>query len=117
MLNNPCYAGAFAYGKTAARTGSRMGEPDKARVTGNHKMSGKCCLLDHHPGYISWEEYLENQKRLEANVAWSGSEGSGAAKLGSRFVIRLTALRSMWQENASCLQRHQWPRSTICLSG
>src|ERR1700677_1505065 len=25
--------------------GSRMGEPGKARVTGNHKMSGRCCLL------------------------------------------------------------------------
>src|SRR6266567_7498765 len=25
--------------------GSRMGEPGKARATGNHKMSGRCCLL------------------------------------------------------------------------
>ena len=52
-------------------------------------------LVDHHPGYISWEEYLENRRRLEANVAWSESEGSGAAKLGAALAIRLAALWSM----------------------
>src|SRR6202020_3108120 len=42
-----------------------------------------------HPGYINWEEYLGNQKRLEANVAWSDSEGSGAAKLGAALLSGL----------------------------
>jgi hypothetical protein len=34
----------------------------------------KVFLIDHHPGYISWEGYLENRKRVEANVAWSESK-------------------------------------------
>jgi hypothetical protein len=46
-------------------------------------------LLDHHPGYISWEEYVENQKRLEANVAFAGGEGSGAAKAGAALLSGL----------------------------
>jgi hypothetical protein len=32
----------------------------------------KILLVDHHSGYISWEEYLENQRRLEGNGAWRG---------------------------------------------
>jgi hypothetical protein len=46
-------------------------------------------LLGHHPGYISWEEYLENQQRLEANVALYEGEGSGAAKLGAALLSGL----------------------------
>jgi hypothetical protein len=42
-----------------------------------------------HPGYISWEEYLENQRRLEANVAWGEGEGSGAAKAGTALLSGL----------------------------
>ena len=49
----------------------------------------KVLLVDHHPGHISWEEYLENQRRLEANVAWADGEGSGAAKLGSALLSGL----------------------------
>jgi hypothetical protein len=48
----------------------------------------KVLLVDHHSGYISWEEYLENQRRLEANVAWA-DEGSGAAKAGSALLSGL----------------------------
>jgi hypothetical protein len=45
--------------------------------------------VDHHPGYISWKEYLENQKQLEANVAWADGEGSGAAKAGPAVLSGL----------------------------
>jgi hypothetical protein len=45
--------------------------------------------VDHHPGYISWEEYLENQRRLEANVAWGDGESSGAAKSGTAMLSGL----------------------------
>jgi hypothetical protein len=27
----------------------------------------KVLILDHHPGYITWEEFLENQRMLDAN--------------------------------------------------
>jgi Recombinase zinc beta ribbon domain len=45
--------------------------------------------IDHHSGYISWKEYLENQQRLEANVASYEGEGSGAAKLGAALLSGL----------------------------
>jgi hypothetical protein len=89
MLKNPCYAGAFAYGKTAARTRIEEG---RARLSSRYRKPQnelKVLLIGHHPGYISWEEYLENQQRLEANVASYEGEGSGAAKLGAAMLSGL----------------------------
>src|SRR5580704_13200994 len=89
MLNNPCYAGAFAYGKTGARTVIEQGRARQLSRYRRPQDEWKVLLVDHHPGYISWEEYLENRRRLEANVAWSDSEGSGAAKLGAALLAGL----------------------------
>jgi DNA invertase Pin-like site-specific DNA recombinase len=89
MLRNPCYAGAFAYGKTAA---SMVIEDGRARQVSRHRKpqsEWKVLLVDHHSGYISWEEYVENQRRLEANVAWAGGERSGAAKGGVALLSGL----------------------------
>ena len=43
------------------------------------------CLPDHHPGYVSWEEYLANRERLRANVRPRG-EGGGAAREGGALL-------------------------------
>jgi hypothetical protein len=69
MLKNPCYAGAFAYGKTAMRTRIEEGRARQSSRYRKPRKEWKVLLIGHHPGYISWEEYLENQQRLEANVA------------------------------------------------
>jgi DNA invertase Pin-like site-specific DNA recombinase len=89
MLKNACYAGAFAYGKTAPRM---VIEEGRARQRSRYKKpqnEWKVLLVDHHPGYISWEDYSENQRRLEANVAWGDGEGSGAAKVGAALLSGL----------------------------
>jgi hypothetical protein len=89
ILRNPCYAGAFAYGKTAPRI---VIEDGRARHQSRYRKlqnEWKVLLVDHHPGYISWEEYLENQRRLEANVAWGDGESSGAAKAGTALLSGL----------------------------
>ncbi len=89
MLKNPCYAGAFAYGKTAVRTRIEEGRARQSSRYRKPQNEWKVLLIGHHPGYISWEEYLENQQRLEANVAVYESEGSGAAKLGAALLSGL----------------------------
>ena len=43
------------------------------------------CLPDHHPGYVSWEEYLATRERLRANVRPRG-EGGGAAREGGALL-------------------------------
>ena len=89
MLNNPCYAGAFAYGKTAPRTVIDQGRARQISRYQKPQQEWKVLLMDHHPGYISWKEYQENQQQLEANVAWSGSESSGAVKRGAALLSGL----------------------------
>jgi DNA invertase Pin-like site-specific DNA recombinase len=89
MLKNPCYAGAFAYGKTAARTRIEDGRARQSSRFRKPQKEWKVLLLGHHPGYISWEEYLENQQRLETNVAMYEGESSGAVKLGAALLSGL----------------------------
>jgi hypothetical protein len=59
VLHNPRYAGAFAYGKTRTRQ----------TLDGVHHIKlpqeeWYTLLPGAHPGYIAWEEYQENQRRL-----------------------------------------------------
>jgi hypothetical protein len=64
MLKNPCYAGAFAYGRTASRTVVRG---DRARRSHGHQTPvGEWAILirEHHPGYIGWDEYLRNSTTI-----------------------------------------------------
>ena len=89
MLKNPCYAGTFAYGKTAARTRIEEGRARQSSRYRKPPKEWKVLLLGHHPGYISWEEYLENQQRLETNVAMYQGESSGAVKLGAALLSGL----------------------------
>ena len=89
ILKNPCYAGAFAWGRTATKTVIEQG---RARQVGRHKKpidQWKVLILDHHPGYISWEEYLRNQEMLEENISQRNGDSVGAAKAGSALLSGL----------------------------
>jgi DNA invertase Pin-like site-specific DNA recombinase len=87
FLQNPVYAGAFVHGRTGTRVVMEDGRPRKTR--GHRVPMGEWAVLivDHHPGYISWEEYLRNQEQLEANGGWRGK--SGAPKSGPALLAGL----------------------------
>src|SRR5437870_71824 len=59
VLHNPRYAGAFAYGKTRRRKTVDGVHQRKLPQAEWHTL-----LTGAHPGYITWEEYQENQRRL-----------------------------------------------------
>jgi excisionase family DNA binding protein len=68
ILANPAYAGAYAFGKTKARTTMVDG---RARKTAGHRkprMDWTVLIRDHHPGYISWEQYERNQQLIASNA-------------------------------------------------
>ncbi len=68
ILTNPVYAGAYAFGKTNARTTVVNG---RARKTVGHRKprpEWTVLIRAHHPGYISWEQYERNQALLAANA-------------------------------------------------
>jgi hypothetical protein len=74
ILTNPCYAGAYAFGRK--RTERRV---EAGVVTERQRRAPReqwlVCLPDHHPGFISFERYLANQERLRAN--WRPPRGEG----------------------------------------
>lgn len=90
MLKNPCYAGAFAYGRTAAQTVVREERARQGNRRRKPQSQWKVLILDSHPGYISWEDYLRNQQMLEENAAvhW-GSDQRGAVKRGPALLAGL----------------------------
>jgi|1186.fasta_scaffold03285_5 DNA invertase Pin-like site-specific DNA recombinase len=89
MLRNPCYAGAFAYGKTAGRTVIEQGRARQGTRYRKPKSEWKVLITDHHSGYISWEEYVQNQQQIDANAMCGDGEGSGAARTGAALLSGL----------------------------
>ena len=85
FLTNPAYAGAFVYGRT--RTEKRLAADGRVcrRTVQVPVEQWSVCIPDHHPGYVSWAEYLATRERLRANVIRRG-EGGGAAREGSALL-------------------------------
>jgi len=69
VLHNPRYAGAFAYGKT--RTRRTLHGVHQTKLP---QQEWYTLLPGAHPGYITWEEYQENQRRLRENAHALGPE-------------------------------------------
>ena len=69
-LHNPRYAGAFVRGQTQSR---RM--PDgKVKTRKVPQDQWSIVLPNCHPGYITWEEFQRNQRRLRENSAARGGD-------------------------------------------
>jgi len=85
FLTNPAYAGAFVFGRT--RREKRLDRDGRVRVRDVEVPLDEwsVCLPEHHPGYVSWDEYLQTRERLRANVRPRG-EGGGAAREGAALL-------------------------------
>src|SRR6516162_6719690 len=86
MLTNPAYAGAYAFGKSEART--KVVDGRARRTFGHDKPRSAWMVLirDHHPGYISWEEYERNQAMIAANT-FGHSDAEPKAGRGGRALL------------------------------
>src|SRR6266446_4769630 len=67
LLKKPSYAGRYVFGRYQYRREispeGKVHHRKQAVAMPNWRVS----LQDHHEGYISWEEFLHNQERLEKN--------------------------------------------------
>jgi DNA invertase Pin-like site-specific DNA recombinase len=67
ILKNPSYAGVYVFGRYQYhQTISATGEIQK-KMRAVAMPNWRVQLKQHHEGYISWEEFLENGQRLEKN--------------------------------------------------
>jgi DNA invertase Pin-like site-specific DNA recombinase len=85
LLTNPTYAGTFTFGRT--REEKHLGPDGRVQVRRLVLAPEEwtVCLPDHHPGYVSWDEYLATRERLRANMRPRG-EGGGAAREGAGLL-------------------------------
>jgi hypothetical protein len=73
ILANPAHAGCYVFGRFRSR---RMVRPDGTVATTTVELpraQWPVVIHDHHPGYISWDDYLANQARLAANTTNQGA--------------------------------------------
>jgi DNA invertase Pin-like site-specific DNA recombinase len=72
ILRNPAYAGAYVFGRRRSR---QVVSPDgavRSSVTELPRDQWEVLIRDHHPGYLTWEDYLANEARLAANRTNAG---------------------------------------------
>jgi len=83
ILHNPRYAGAFVYGRTRRRR-----KPDGKSVSLKvPQEEWQFLIRDVHPGYISWDRFEANQKRLAENtLAFSSTRRWGPAREGPALL-------------------------------
>jgi len=67
VLKNPCYAGTYVYGRYKYR--KKLSEQGTICMTSTRlpMHEWEVCIQNHHEGFIAWDEYLENQKKLQLN--------------------------------------------------
>jgi DNA invertase Pin-like site-specific DNA recombinase len=117
VLNNPRYAGVYAYG----RRGYRRAADGKKKLQRKRACSDwLACIPDAHPGYITWERFQQNLKVLETNgrgyeVARASPPREGAGLLqgravcgrcGSYFRVRYAARRGGLEAWYVCDRAH-----------
>jgi DNA invertase Pin-like site-specific DNA recombinase/transposase len=85
ILTNPNYAGAYAYGRHRTVKTVDADRGVKISQVKTPIAEWRVLITEHHPGYVSWEQYLETQRRLLANARPTG-QGGGAAREGSALL-------------------------------
>ena len=75
LLKNPAYAGAYAYGRRQIDPRKKKaGRPHTGKVVKSPE-EWLVLIKDHHPAYISWEQYQQNIAQLKSNQTRSNELG------------------------------------------
>ena len=67
VLSNPSYSGAYVFGRYRSQRTVRPDGTITTRTVELPRSEWAIVIADHHPGYISWEQFLANEQRLAAN--------------------------------------------------
>lgn len=85
LLKHPLYAGAYGYGR---RNSYRANDRKKQGKKYLPLDQWKVLIRDLHPGYITWEQYEQHQRRLMENDSRKGQRG-GPIRGGSALLSGL----------------------------
>src|SRR6266581_1921247 len=99
ILRNPAYAGAYVFGRRRSR---QVVDPDgmvRSSVTELPRDQWEVLIPGHHPGYITWEDYLANEAELAVERARYDADRAERAFLACEPENRLVArsLEARWE--------------------
>ncbi len=89
ILRHPIYAGAYVFGRTTQRTRVVDGRARKTIGHSKPMATWNVLLRDHHPGYISWEQYEANQKLISENAHMKRRTDRKSARGGRALLTGL----------------------------
>jgi len=89
LLTNPVYGGAYVFGRTGSRVRFEGGRKVITRGVARRRDEWEVLLVDHHDGYISWEEYERNQSTIAANANMKGAMVPGSVRNGGGVLAGL----------------------------
>lgn len=89
FVQNPCYAGAYAFGRTTNRIRVVDGKAHKSSGHRQDRQDWIVLLHDHHEGYIAWETFERNQRLITENAQMKGLMARGAVKRGRSLLSGL----------------------------
>ncbi len=86
LLSNPLYTGAFVFGRSHGEMTLEQGIR-RRRVRARRMEDWPIVIQDAHPAYLSWEEFVANQKRMAENgPRRTGRDGPGAVREGRALL-------------------------------
>jgi hypothetical protein len=89
LLQNPVYAGAYAYGRTRTQVHLAQGRKQVSRTKRRAPADWRVLIADHHEGYIGWDEYRRIQTQLAHNAVGRGGAVRGAVRSGRALLVGL----------------------------
>ena len=90
VLSSPVYAGAYAYGRTHRETVLDEKGTCRKRVRRLTREQWPVLIRDHHEGYIDWQTYESNRRRMDENghprAREAAAARSGAVREGRALL-------------------------------
>ncbi len=87
ILHNPTYAGAYVYGRFQRQhRSSTKNTPHRVKQRLTNPEDWTFLHLEAHPGYISWEQFQRNQRRLDDNCTGTDENRRGPAREGTALL-------------------------------
>ena len=105
ILTNPCYGGAFAFGRTGTKMSVVEGRAHKSPSRRYKSLEQwEVLILDHHCGYIASGGVSEEPKAYGRELGSEGRRGRRSGEERSGVVVGTVALWALWAKDAGHLQ-------------
>jgi len=86
VLTSPVYAGAYIYGRSRRERYLDEGGQLKSRTRHLPHSEWEVLIPNHHRGFIDWETYEDNQKRIGNNTRPRPHSAGGAVREGAALL-------------------------------